>query len=373
MTTPTTSVRSPGSASTVWQIKVSTACDLRCRYCYEWERLGDSRRLTLEQWRRILEAAQCYRRIRQDRHGVRSHVVIVWHGGEPLLLHAGYVADVLQLQGAIFSAEAAPTNVLQTNLHRVNDTLRVMQSAGFTLSVSVDLAPGARVDARERETEVRTLENLERVVSAGGRCGVALVVGRHNHRRLPEIYDRLDRLGVEWLRLIPLFEPPESAPVGDLQLNADEIVAAFTRLFAHWTQRGARLPVYPFDRILTAVRHRSGRPAVVRDRRTQGETRLVVHPDGTLTDQAGTIRPDSVFGNVFTDPAEDLFDSPGYHASLDRDDALRSRHCGACAHRALCDTRALSEYPHRFPPGPCPVESPLLTLAADYVRQCQAW
>jgi uncharacterized protein len=368
---PKQSPRESQPAHTVWQVKVSTQCNWRCRYCYEWDRLASTRRLTLDEWRRVLDAARVYQRIRRDRHGVESRIVVAWHGGEPLLLPADYVRDVLDLQRELIdnAGDGGVINVVQTNLSRLNDTLELMRTAGFIVSVSLDGAPGARVDAAGRATDDLAIENLQRLLEHDVACGVALVIGRHNHDRLNDIYDRLERCGVAWLRLIPLFRAPGTAPVGDLELRSDELTAALGRLFAHWTQRGARLPVHPFDRVLGAAhRSRAGEPADRRDRRDQGETRLVVHPDGALTDQAGLASPATVLGNVFTQSAEEIFRSPAYVASLDRDDALRQRHCGPCRHRLACDSRAIFEYPHAFAAGPCPIESVLMTVADEYVQ-----
>jgi MoaA/NifB/PqqE/SkfB family radical SAM enzyme len=43
-----------------WEIKVTKLCNLRCAYCYEYEELGDPRRLSLAEWRAIIESARWY-------------------------------------------------------------------------------------------------------------------------------------------------------------------------------------------------------------------------------------------------------------------------------------------------------------------------
>jgi uncharacterized protein len=362
-----------GEAHTVWQVKASTFCNLRCSYCYEWPRLDDRRRLSLDQWRRIFEAMRAYQRIRYNRHGIASRVIVVWHGGEPLLLPRGYVQDVLRLQRGILSDPSVPFgygNGVQTNLSLANDTLNLMCAAGFLFGVSVDGAPGARVDRAGRATESAVLANLEQLRKRSVVCGVALVLGRHNVDRLIDTYNRLDALGAAWLRIIPLFPPPSSAPGSELELEPEAVVSALSHLFVHWMRRRRSLRVQPLERVLQAViRRRAGIPGEVRDRRRLGETRLVVHPDGLLTAQAGTVVPASVLGNVFSDSVEAIVASAAYESSLQYDDALRLRHCAGCGHRDTCDTRAVVDYPHAFEPGPCPIESSLLTNVEEYFRQ----
>lgn len=154
-----TSRPEPEATHTVWQVKASTFCNLRCKYCYEWDRLADRFRIPLANWRRILEAAAAYRVLRDERHGVSAQSMIFWHGGEPLLLPPDYVRAVVALENEILGDGHAdgdePLNVVQTNLFQRNDTLETMIEAGFLFSVSHDAGPGARVDGAGRDAEGR--------------------------------------------------------------------------------------------------------------------------------------------------------------------------------------------------------------------------
>jgi uncharacterized protein len=86
-----------------WVVKASKLCNLRCRYCYEWESLGDAQRLTLAQWERIFAAAAEFARLKAARNpGCEIETRIIWHGGEPLLLGAEYIDSVIALQRRIF-------------------------------------------------------------------------------------------------------------------------------------------------------------------------------------------------------------------------------------------------------------------------------
>jgi len=348
---------------TVWQVKASTLCNLRCRYCYEWDRLGDRTRITLGQWRRVLQAAVDYREIRRRRFGIASAIAVLWHGGEPTLLPASYVKDVLALQDEVAATAAAGSivNAVQSHLANDDETLATMVDAGFAVSASLDFASGVRVDAGGRDAQARALRQLEALLARGVRCGVTVVLGRHNRDRLADIHDRLDALGVDWLRIVPMFSPPASAPGSALVLPADDVVAALIALFVHRRRHGGRIPVIPLDGALRAVIARRADVAVpLRDRRREGESRLVVHPDGTLAAQGGTAAPEVVLGNVFTAGAEEIFESAAYRESLRGDDDLRERHCRTCRYRRACDSRPLFTHPHRFAAGPCPMDARLM-------------
>ncbi|MEQ9640902.1 MAG: radical SAM protein [Alphaproteobacteria bacterium] len=348
---------------TFWQVKASTLCNLRCRYCYEWDRLADTRRLPLDGWRRVFEAARTYAPYCRARFGVVSEPLIFWHGGEPLLLPNGYVREVLALQREVFGAP--PINLVQTNLFRPNETLETMLAAGFVFSVSLDGRPGARVDGAGRDSERQVWGNLAALQARGATVGVALVLGRHNYRDLPALHDALATLGVAWLRVNPLFAPPHDAPAGDLPLTSAEIVAALGELQVHRRRTGASLEVQPLDRIAEAVaRHEAGEAAPLYARAGHAAGRFVVHPDGTLATQAGDNDGEHVIGNLMRQDLPAILAGDAYARAVALDDKARAMVCGRCRFQYACNGRALLETPIASANDPCPIEAPLTEVIA---------
>jgi uncharacterized protein len=353
---------------TVWQVKASTLCNLRCPYCYEWDRLSERTRIQIDDWERIFQAMADYSRHRIEKNGIQAAMLVIWHGGEPLLLPSGYVSDVLTLQREVMRREGNEVNrvfnAVQTNLFRLNRTLDLMVTEGFLFSVSYDGANNIRVDCAGRDTRHRIEANLAALVERGAVCGVALVLGRHNYRRLAEIHDALEASGVGWLRINPMYRPPRNAPGGELALSTDEVVEALAGLMAHRLRQGSRLPVAPIDRIpQTLARYRQGLSTRTRDRRSFGETRFVVHPDGTLTYETGMGANVRRLGNLFEQTMAEILRSGSYQASLEDSDAKRARHCSHCRYRDACNGRPLLEFQDVAPPGPCPVEARLCEFA----------
>jgi uncharacterized protein len=352
---------------TVWQVKASTLCNLRCPYCYEWDRLSDRARIPVERWERIFQAMADYSRYRAEKNGISAATLVVWHGGEPILLPSGYVRDVLSLQREVMQREGNDNrvfNAVQTNLFRLNRTLNLMVTEGFFVSASYDGANNIRVDCAGRDTQHRVRANLAALVERGAVCGVALVLGRHNYRRLAEIHDALEESGVAWLRINPMYRPPRNAPGGELALSTDEVVEALAGLMAHRLRQGSRLPVAPIDRIpQTLARYRQGLSTRTRDRRRFGETRFVVQPDGTLTYETGMGPNVRRLGNLFEQTMAEILRSGSYQASLEDSDAKRARHCSHCRYQDACNGRPLLEFQDVAPPGPCPVEARLCELA----------
>ena len=57
-----------------WVVKASKLCNLRCRYCYEWNELAKPDRISLAQWEKLLLAAGA---ARVSFDGVLNHLIAV--------------------------------------------------------------------------------------------------------------------------------------------------------------------------------------------------------------------------------------------------------------------------------------------------------
>lgn len=352
---------------TVWQVKASTLCNLRCTYCYEWDGLADKRRMSLDQWRMVFEALEAYRAHSIQCYGGQPLSFVAWHGGEPTLLPRTYSEKVLALQNEMLGPTAHDggffLNAAVTNLYSRNATLKLMIERRFMFSVSLDGAPGARVDRAGRDVEGRVLENLDWVVGQGAACGVSMVVGRHNLERLIEIHDRLEEIGLAWLRLGAMIKPPEAAPGADLCPGRKATLAAMIALMEHRAGRSSPLTVLPLDRVeRTAQHHREGKRAT---ERPVAESRFIVRPDGTLATLAGTTTPERVLGNIFQQGIDDLIEQGGVQALTESRALLQSRHCAACRFDQACDQRAVEDLPPGMPAGPCWLESKLAEAALE--------
>ncbi|MEO1085762.1 MAG: radical SAM protein, partial [Acidobacteriota bacterium] len=80
-----------------WVVKLSKLCNLRCRYCYEFESLADPARMSPEQ------LAAFFRHARQAAEQTTGASEFVWHGGEPLAAPPGYFERLFGLQEREFS------------------------------------------------------------------------------------------------------------------------------------------------------------------------------------------------------------------------------------------------------------------------------
>jgi uncharacterized protein len=356
-----------------WVVKASKLCNLRCRYCYEWNELSRRERISLEQWRRLLVAMQRYHDSLTPRFRVETQ--IVWHGGEPLLLPTDYFTSVMALQREILGADRLAArefvNSLQTNLYAVDDAkLEMLARERIALGISLDLAPGVRLTAGGAETEDRVTANMDRLTAAGIDFGAIVVLARHTLPMLREIYDFYESLRVD-IRVLPLFDAPLNVPGSTFTATNEEMLAALQGLFVYWMKRKCRIEISPFDLYLETVHLQMlGQTRALYDRRAYGEYILLVNTDGALYERRDAYDPTRSLGNVFTQDIDEVLGSPAYGASLDRDETLTARYCDECEYLYACDRSPLFESPRAFADERrCQIAYPMHRFIAGYVSE----
>ena len=336
-------------------VKASKLCNLRCRYCYEWNELGSRARLSLDGWERLLLMIRQYHQKRAAELGAPFQSCIVWHGGEPLLLPLAYYEQVVDLQHRILGDEALTSgdvfNAVQSNLYSLpEDTLDLFEREGFQIGVSMDVVGGVRLTAGGEETEDRVVQNMDRLRRRGMEFGAILVLAAHTCPNIIAAYDFYESIGMSF-RVLPLFEAPLNTPGASFAVTVRRMTDALCRLFAHWAPRPNRVPVAPLDDyVRTVYLKMMGQSQGCYDRRT-GEWALLVNTDGELYHVMDAYQPRLALGNVLRDSLEDVLGSDAYAASLARDQALYARHCAPCEFRGACSSFPLfeSRYPGAHP------------------------
>ena len=264
----------PLSHEVNWIIKASKLCNLRCRYCYEWNDLGKRDHISTGDWERLLESVRDYHLILQSSLGsgtnVRSN--IIWHGGEPLLLPAAYFEEVFRLQRDILiPANVEYCNALQTNLYRVpQGTLDVLLQEDVQLGVSFDLVSGVRLGRNGNETEEVVAANINALLEQGIRLGAIVVLAGHTARHVRRVYDFYAERELS-VRFLPLFDAPLNTPGATFAITERATVAALKRLFDHWIESPSRLAVWPIvEYVYTALLRSRGEIRALRQSQSRG-------------------------------------------------------------------------------------------------------
>jgi uncharacterized protein len=319
-----------------WIIKVSKFCNLRCAYCYEWNELGDRRRIPLDLWRKAFETIREHRERTARRHG-RATTRIVFHGGEPLAAPMPYLVEVMKLRDQILGDDPSFVNAMQTNLYRLTDPMIAFLSEHrFEVGVSFDYVPGVRRTLAGNETEGAVIRNLDRLRAAGLRTGAITVLAKHTAPRITEIYDFFAARGSS-LRVLPLLEGPSERPETLFAIDDDAIVASLKRLFDHWMDTGMKVRVAPFDLHMIAVlRKMVGVRGGMVDRRAHGETSLVLNTDGALYRIDDVYEDAARIGNLHEQTFDEIFASDRYARSLLHDEGVLAATCGECEYAGAC-------------------------------------
>jgi uncharacterized protein len=322
-----------------WVVKVSKLCNLRCRYCYEWNELDRRERISLDQWDHLLSAIRRYHTLQAERHGEPFRTTIIWHGGEPLVQPMDYLTKVFDRQHAILADlldSGRVVNALQTNLYRITDKqIELLRRERVELGVSCDVASGVRLTIGDRTSEDQVVDNMDRVRAAGIGFGAIVVLAGHTAPRITDIYDFYHSLGVR-VRFLPLFAAPLNGPEAPFVLSAVEAEAALQRLFVHWVGKRGRTPTLPLHDYLGVVLRHRRRETTWRYDRSLGEWAFIVNTDGSLYQTHEAYHEPWALGNVFEQTIDQVIASPAHAASLRRDRALAARVCGGCAWESSC-------------------------------------
>ena len=318
-------------------LKLSKLCNLRCSYCYEFDQLGDARRMPLDG----LQAwfAQLARHFEGR---ATPPIQFALHGGEPLLLPRDYLRALVRAQqDTLGAAGVAFRNSIQTNLYRVPDGLiDELEALDIGLGVSLDVSGGARVSANGLDAEARVARHLDALLADGARerlrIGGITVLHAGNHERAEVTFRFFAERGLDY-RILPIFalaEPPER--MAALMLSPEAIAAAFRRVIAarlSWT--GAPIRIHPLDEYLETVAHHQGnRPRAVRAN-ADADWAWIVDTNGDVYSHSDTYDAPARLGNAFTDSVDALLDSPARGRVL-AGRAERARACEACEFGNSC-------------------------------------
>jgi uncharacterized protein len=339
-----------------WVIEASTFCNLRCAYCYQWDGLADQRRMPLDLWRKVLRAACDYHLRQEARHGAPMSTRLIWHGGEPLALPLGYLERTFELKEEAVAAAGIPadqvTIAMQTNLFAVSDAaISLLRQYRVGFGVSFDVVRGMRLSVRGETSEDRVLANFDRLRDAGLRCGAITVLAKHTCGMICDVFDFWAERGFSF-RVLPLFAGPASRDAERFAVDEAELIDALCRLFRHWmrSSTSASITVAPLDEWLAnVVRSLIGSTPRTYDRRRDGESVIVVRPDGRLFQVAEVGDETLSLGNLAGQTMAQVLAGAAYRTSLDRSEAVTRRCCTGCRYQGGCDG---------WPAHTAPVEPP---------------
>jgi uncharacterized protein len=355
-----------------WVIKATKLCNLRCKYCYEWDHLSDPTRMPEAVWKRTLLAIRDYSELASAEHGEPVPTDIIWHGGEPLTLPMAYFRNVMELQKSTFPREWLESgrirNCLQTNLYSVSDDLiAFFRDYDFSIGVSVDFCEGVRLAAGGQETQGKVRDNLYRLRDKGVSFDLITVLAQHTIANLEHIFKEFRHFNT-YVRLLPLFSGPSARPMNGLDVSHHEILAAMLKLFEYWFDAGMSPGIDPFeDAVRTITMKKMNLEAPRKDRRRLGQEVLVVDRNGALS--CAAFRDSRVIGHLAHQRIGEIIKTPAYQSLVLEENQLKDSICGGCSFVGACDTGPIARnFDSQFLRD-CPTERYLYPMIEAFLEQ----
>jgi uncharacterized protein len=350
-------------------VKISKYCDLRCGYCYEYNELGDRRRMSMTELRRLFEAAA--RHARENHHEAAS---FVWHRGEPFLIPLDIYEEIYRLQQEVFGDSMPFWNAIQTNLTVLTDRHIACLKEGRLfrgIGISFDVLGEARVDTKGRQRTDTVLANMQALIDNGIPFGAISVLARGTVRHARDIYAFFDRLGIG-SRFLPYYMSASDAQISGHALAPEEITAALKAIFDAWCASATATPVDPIaDYVGYAAAYLAGAPRRHYDKLAE-EFVLLVNVDGGVWGVSEAYDARYRYGNVHEQELAPILASPNrQRAARDASERMRT-HCVGCPYFGHCPGffvgDATPEQQRQLASAGCPVSEVLGYMVSRFIR-----
>lgn len=314
-------------------IKISKLCNLRCSYCYEFNELGDKRKISLEDFERLFRGVAAFAVAEE-----LEEVVFTWHGGEPFLIKTDYYDAIGALQRRVFPSEIKVTNSVQTNLTILTEPLLAFLESGRFfdgIGVSFDAYGDQRVDRRGKLRTGLVLDNMQRLLDRDIPFGAISVLSRQTVDRATNTYRFFDALEIP-CRFLPFYRSAGADQNEAHALTSAEILTSLKALFDAWLVSENGTPVDPIDDYIGYAVDAMRGEAGARYDKAAAERVFIVNTDGATWGVSETYDERARYGNLFDEPFDRLLQSPGRETALAASRRRLQRHCGACPFFGSC-------------------------------------
>lgn len=229
---------------------VSSACNMRCSYCYYVEKFTSERDQHALRHMSVETLETAIRKYAQALP-LDQELHFLWHGGEPMIMPLDFYRKAIRLQKE-YSKGRKILNSLQTNGTLITqEWADFLAAEGWLLGVSIDGQPEMN-DANRRlrngdlSTE-RVLRNISVLNKSGVEWNVMATVNRTNVAHPEEFYDFLKCLGTRFIQFTPIAErrhsgkslsqPNETGNLTSESITPTEWGSFLCRIFDRWLKQ----------------------------------------------------------------------------------------------------------------------------------------
>lgn len=265
-----------------------------------------------------------------------SHLTVLWHGGEPMLMGASFYKRVSELNRKIF--RDSPTHLMQSNLTLLNEGLADVLSDLLNdggIGTSLDPFEDYRQLKNGESYLERWYEGFELAKSRGFRVGMVYVVHGRSIGRGKDIYHYFKNLGVDSLTLVPLEEP--AGMFDGARLDTRSWGVFLKEIFDAWKQDDCSLPVEPFVNWEEARSVDCGSTRTYSEALNCCEPTLAVSPEGDVYPCVRLLDIGSgKIGNIVSEPLDSILSHPEVFWRSKRRELITQGDCGPCKWWKYC-------------------------------------
>lgn len=315
-------------------IKVTNACNMRCRYCFI-EPSVFHKTMVSDTAKRLI-------RVFLDSDWFDT-VHFVWHGGEPLLRGSRFFEDLVNEQRRL-PTRVSYTNSIQTNATLLdNEWLAFLSKNSFSIGLSLD-GPKELNDASRPMRKgppisayAVTLEAADRLRALGQGPAAIVVINRANVEHPEQLYGEFKALAID-IKLNSLSRSGLAAtPGAEMDISAEEYGNFMVRMFDVWFDDPE--PTIHIEPIGQHIARILGVPGVVQAchfTRSCHRTFLGIAPDGDLY-PCGMFQGEPAFryGNIHSMTPENVATTALFGRIEDREAHVLAG-CSKCSFFDLC-------------------------------------
>jgi uncharacterized protein len=312
-------------------IKPTSACNLKCKYCYTHP--NASKKLMNED---ILENS-IKKSIEYCKRNNVQHLIFLWHGGEPLLAGNKFFTNAVKLQEK-YRNGIKVGNSIQTNGTLITEEfLKFAKDYNWNIGISLDgprhLHDLCRVDNAGEGTFDIIMKNVDLMRKYNFKIRAIAVLHKYSLKNLKELYTFFKKEEIN-VKIHPLVYAGRLTENYSLSISTDSYGDALCTLFDMWyNDLECKIDIQPLLQIIGNILTREPKECTFLES-CQNKFLSISSDGGVYPCGRFDGIPSFIFGNIVRDTIEDIFNHPLRKLLKQRMSFLKE--CHRCNYKEIC-------------------------------------